>query len=316
MRLLTVLAVVAWSAVASGEEILLDRIVAVVDGVPVMHSVVKTKVDQGPLVVVSDFPAEEKDTAFVRGLQDAINFELVMKKVREMEIEVPDEQLDAQINAHIERQGLDRERVMQLLAQEGQTWESYRKSFREQMILQRFQGRVIAPLVKVTDKDIETYFLKAAGSTADLVQLTLRPLLIGLPRGATSDVVEAKRKLAEEVYQKLKGGMAFKEAARIYSDDPSARTDEGFVQKIRLRELATSFQAQIEPLEVGQFSPPIATEMGFFLFLLEDKNFSGSDEFERKRKSLEYELRNMELTAQTRRWLAEQRQRSKVEIID
>ena len=57
------------------------------------------------------------------------------------------------------------------------------------------------------------------------------------------------------------------------------------------------------------------TSLGFHIFFLEEKKFSGSREFLTQKKQLEFELRNLELANQTRRWLTEQRQKSKVEMV-
>src|SRR5262249_12008056 len=56
------------AAAATGDE-LVDRIVAVVDGRPILYSDVKAKVDKGPLVVVSEYPATESAPQFDRALQ-------------------------------------------------------------------------------------------------------------------------------------------------------------------------------------------------------------------------------------------------------
>ena len=55
-------------AVAAGGETLLERVAAVVDGRPILYSEIKTKVDKGPLVVVTEFPLDESAPAFDRAI--------------------------------------------------------------------------------------------------------------------------------------------------------------------------------------------------------------------------------------------------------
>src|SRR5690606_23497013 len=154
-----------------------------------------------------------------KALQDAINFELIMQQARTLEIELDDSDVDADIENFLARQGLDREELLKHLTTQGQTYEQYRDDYRDIMILRRFQGQVITPQVKITDKDIETFYLKRTGSTADLVELKLRQILIMVDPLATEDIVEAKRALAQEVHNKLAGGADFIEMVKIYSDD-------------------------------------------------------------------------------------------------
>lgn len=303
------------TVLAADSETLVDRIVAIVDGYPVLYSEVQNKVQNGPLVVVSEYPATEAATAYEKALQDAVNFELIMQKARELEIDVRDEEVESEIQGFLQNRGLAKDGLLEFLAQNGQEYEDYKADFRDQMVLRRFQGRVISPLVKVTDKDVETYYLKKAGASNDMVKLTLRQILIKADPGAANDVLEAKRKLAEEVHQKLVGGMGFEDAVKIYSDDENARANGGLMAGIRLKDLAGSIRTEVEGLEESQFTVPLRTSLGFHIFYLQDKAFSSSAEFENQKKQLEFELRNVELVNQTRRWLSEQRQKSKVEIL-
>jgi peptidyl-prolyl cis-trans isomerase SurA len=302
-------------AAAADGEILVDRIVAVVDGHPVLYTEVMDKVRKGPLVVVSQFPAEESSPEYEQALQDAINFELVLAKAKDLEIDVRDDEVDGEIGRFLESRNITREQLDAHLATQNSKYEDYRADFRDQMILRRFQGRVITPLVKITDKDLETFFLKKSGTTTDLVELVLRQILIGVPAGASDDVIEAKRKLALEVHQKLNGGMVFTDAVKVYSDEGTARDNGGLMAPVKAKDLAPQIRGEVEALDVSKFSAPIRTALGFHIFFLEEKRFAGSQEFASQRKQLEFELRNLEIGNQTRRWLSEQRQKSKVEVI-
>lgn len=303
------------AAFAADGEVLVDRMVAVVDGYPILYSDVMDKVEKGPLVVVSEYPAEETAPAYERALQDAINFELVMAKAKDLEIDVRDDEVEAEIKSFLDSRGLNRDGLLEHLGQQKMTYDEYKSDFRDQMILRRFQGRVITPLVKLTDKDVETYYLKKSGSTSDLVELVLRQILISVTATAAPEVIEAKRKLAQEVHQKLTDGMGFPEAVKIYSDEEKARDNGGLMQPVKLKDLSPTIRTEVEAIDVAQFTKPVRTSLGFHIFYLEEKKFSGSTEFESQKKKLEFELRNLELANQTRRWLTEQRQKSKVELV-
>lgn len=300
---------------AAESEVLVDRVAGTVDGRPVLYSDIQQKVLKGPLVVVSDYPADESSPPFDRALQDALNYQIVLEKAKEMDIDVRDEEVDSEIASFLGTRGLSRDGLLEHLKQENMTYEDYRRDFRDQMILRRFQGRVIGPMVKVTDKDVETYYLKKVGTGADLVELVLRQILIAVPQGASEDVSLAKQKLAREVHQKLTGGMVFVDAVKVYSDEVSARDKAGSMAPVRAKDLASVIRVEVENLEPGQFSMPVRTALGYHIFLLEERRFSGGSDFREQKAQLEAELRGQELADQTKRWLIEQRQRSKIEII-
>ena len=297
-------------------EELLDRIVAVVNGEPVLYSQVKRKVDQGPLISVSFYPAKESDAPYEKALQDAINFELILQKAQELEIDPSDDEVEREMDKFLQRQNISRQVLMDQLAREGKTFEDYFADFRDFYTIRNFQGRVIMRLVKITDKDVETFYLKKMGAKSDLVELTLRQILIEVDGGAAPSFVEAKQKLAFEVHEKLQGGMKFEEAVKLYSDDPAARDNGGLMQSIRLRDLAGVIREAVGGLEVGKFSEPVRTQLGFHIFFLEEKEFVGGNEFQKLKQRLEAELMQFETLNQTAKWLAEQRQQSKVRIIE
>jgi peptidyl-prolyl cis-trans isomerase SurA len=302
-------------AVAAADETLVDRVVAVVDGEPILYSDVMDKVKKGPLVLVSPYPGTEEDPPYDQAFNDAINFQLILDKARDLEIDVEDSEVEAEIKSFLASKNTDMTGLLEFLKQQGSNYEDYKADFKNQMILRQFQGRVIFPQVKITDKDVETYYLKKSGATSDLVELALRQIVIKVDPAAAPDVVTAKHNLAPEVYKKLKDGMSFEDAVKIYSDDEAARASGGLTAGIKLKDLAGQIRTEVENLDVGQFTAPVRTGVGFHLFYLEEKRFSGSTEFQTQKKQLEFELRNAEAVNQTRRWLTEQRQKSKIEIV-
>jgi peptidyl-prolyl cis-trans isomerase SurA len=299
----------------AGEE-LVDKISAIVDATPILFSRVQEKVKTGPLVTISDYPATESSAPADRALNDLINYELVMDKIKEFEIEVKDAEVESQIDRSLQENNLDRGGLNSFLQQEGKTYDEYKDDIRNHMLIRRFIGRVIVPLVKVTDRDVETYYLKKSGGQTDSVVLDLRQILIQVEKDATTEVASAKETLAKEVFQKISGGTNFEEAVKLYSDGADARTTGGLMKSVRLKDLNKDIRTAVEGLSPGEFTPPIRTSLGFHIFLLEDKKFAASAEFVAQKDQLENELRNEEIGEQTRRWLQEARQRAKIEIID
>ncbi len=301
--------------IARAEEKLVDRIVATVNREPVMFSAVDEKVKKGHTIAVSDFPAEDSASDFEKALQDAINLELIKQKAAELEIDVSDQDVDQEIQRFLESRQLTMDGLREALRGQGMSFDEYRADFKDQIILRRFQGHVISPLIKVTDKDIETFYLKKSGTTSESVRLVMRQILIKIPDGSVSEVEEGKLNLARSVHQKLSSGMAFEEAVKIFSDESSARAKGGLMAEVSLKDLVPAIRSEVETLEVGKFTSPVKTANGYHIFYLVQKKFTGSDEFLRQKRQLEFELKNVELVNQTKKWLAEQRRKTKIDII-
>ncbi len=303
------------SSLHAEQETLIDRLAAEVNGEPIAYSEVMDKVTNGPLVEVAPYPAKENDPPFDVALQDLINRKLIMQKAQEYEIEVTDEELDQEIKNFLEKRHLTEDGLKAAIAQQGLTMEQYRRDFRNQIILSQFQGRVILPSVKITDKDIEIYYLKTSGNTAENLKLQLRQIFVRLDPSSSETVKKGKEELVKTIQQKLKDGMAFGEAVKIYSDDTQGRENGGLMPLIYLKDMATPFQKAIEALKEGESSEGIKTPQGYYIFFLQNKSFAGNTEYAGKKRELEMQLRQEEVGRQTMRWLSDERKRSKIKIV-
>jgi parvulin-like peptidyl-prolyl isomerase len=84
---------------------------------------------------------------------------------------------------------------------------------------------------------------------------------------------------------------------------------------MKLSDLSANIRKEISPLAVGQVSKPIKVAGNFHIFKLEEKTFSGSDDYARSKRKLEFELRSLEIFDQTQKWIVDQRRRSKIIIM-
>ena len=210
---------------------------------------------------------------------------------------------------------MDKRGLQTFLAKENKSYEDYKLDFRNQIILGRFQRRVIAPLIKVTDKDLETAYLKRSGAASDLVELILRQIVIQIPEGSGQVIAEAKRALALEARSKIEAGVSFEDAVKLYSDDREKAGNGGLMGGVRLKDLTPAIRKEIERLDVGGVTAPIEIGSSILIFKVEDRKVTLGKDMQKKKIELEAEIRSAELASQTRRWLAEQRQRSKIDVI-
>ena len=291
---------------------LLDRVVAVVEEEAILMSEVNEKVKTGPLVVISDYPVGPKANAFERALHDSINYELMKAAADDLGIEVTEDEIDAQIEKILKNQGADRKQLMAFLKEQGKTFEEYRDDFRDQMILRRFQGRVIMPLVKISEEQIRSYYLEKSGKNAETATLDIIQLLVPVDPNSNSKVVEVKTALVEDAYQKILGGMAFEEAAKLYVPGGKLSNMRG----VKVSNLSEQIKIEVQNLEPGQTSRPVKTNMGIHLFYVSERKFSGNSSYLKAKRQLEYELRNREINTQLRVWLESERQKRNVSIID
>ncbi len=305
----TGIAASGWSA-----EQLIDRLIAEVNGEAITFSEVETKVKKGPLVEVSPYPASESDPPFKVALNDKINKTLVMQKAEEQNIEVSDTELEEGMARWLKGRNMTKDALLESLKQEGVPYDQYKEDFRSYMIISEFQGRELQSQLKITDRDIQLYYLRNSGSVAENIKLTLRQITIDVPSGTVDAIREGKKQLVEKVYQELEGGMPFDQAVKIYSDNESARESGGLMPQIYLKDLAPTFQSAIKDLDEGRYTRPIETPGGYYIFYVSKKEFTGSDDYQKQKPQLEAALRQEEMTKLLSKWLESQRRRSNIKI--
>jgi peptidyl-prolyl cis-trans isomerase SurA len=274
----------------SAAEQLIDRLAAEVNGHAITASEVQSKIQKGPLVEVSPWPAQENDPPAKIAIHDLINKKLIMQKADELDIEVTDEVLNEEIRTFLARRNLTRDQLMEALEEQDMTYDQYREDFRTQMIINQFQ--------------------------AENIRLTLRQLQIAVPPGSVDAVKAGKKQLVEKVYQEIEGGMPFEKAVKIYSDNESARENGGLMPQIFLKDLAPLFQNAIRDLEEGRYTRPIETPMGYSIFYVTKREFSGSDDYLKLKPQLENQLRQEEMNKLLGKWLETQRRRSDIKLKD
>jgi len=306
-------------AAQAGEpgETLVDRVLAIVNGRPIFFSDIRRKIQVGPLVVVSEYPADKDAAAQTRALNDAINMDLILGAAKDFDIDVSEEELNQEIDRHLGEQKIAKDKLLEMLKSEGETLENYKRDFRNQLVLRNFQRRIIAPSIKVTDKDVETYYLSQSGASAnDLVEVAIRQLLIKIDPSMHKELANAKRELADEIYSKLKGGLDFVDAIGLYSDDPNAKKPDQKPMAIKLKDLTPALKTAIDPLKPGDVTAPISTQRGLMIFQLVERRLGENRDYAAQKDRLMQELRMMELINQTAKWLAEQHQRVVVKRMD
>ena len=304
----------SWSRSSRAAEQLLDRLIAEVNGEAITFSEIETKVKKGPLVEVSPYPAAESDPPFKIALNDKINKTLVMQKAEEQNIEVSDNELEEGMGRWLKGRNMTKEALLESLKQEGVPYDQYKEDFRSYMIISEFQGRELQSQLKITDRDIQLYYLRNSGSMAENIKLTLRQITIDIPSGTVDAIRDGKKQLVEKVYQELEGGMPFEQAVKIYSDNETARDSGGLMPQIYLKDLAPIFQNAIKDLDEGHYTRPIETPTGYYLFYVSKKEFTGSDDYQKQKPQLEAALRQEEMTKLLAKWLETQRRRSNIKV--
>ena len=185
-----------------GSAMRVDRVVAVVDGQPILASEL----------------GASRDTQ--AAIEQLIEKRLLLAEAKRRGIEVDEAALDQAVEQIRTRNKIpDLATLMQAVPASGRSWQQYRTELKEQLIERQIMGAIMARGTQVTDRELK----QAMARQPKLVeQRRLSHLLLRLEPNATDWEVDDARGRAEALKSRLGSGETFAELAKANSEDPSA----------------------------------------------------------------------------------------------
>lgn len=213
-------------------------------------------------------------------LDQIIDQRVLATKVREFNLTVAEDELDVEIQNFLKNQNITHEKFLELLKQEGETEESHREEFRTQLETQRFVGRVIRPLVSVTEEEVKNYYLTQNKAPDATQKIRLRSLVIEIPESMNEQNKKAKTELIAKIRKEIDSGSPFVNLVKLYSESPDALKTEGILAAKASLDLPSELRDRIKDLKpdavVGPL--PIGSSTFFFQYLgSENSNFGDFD---------------------------------------
>ena len=93
-------------------------------------------------------------------LNISINRYLIRSKISELGFPVSDDQVESQVKSNEKRLNVDREQLKSFLKTQNTTFDEYFETLREAMEYSYFVGRIITPLISVSDQEVKNEYIK------------------------------------------------------------------------------------------------------------------------------------------------------------
>lgn len=267
-KLFATLALVASLSAAQAEEILLERIVALVNDDVVLASELAAEINTVQRELsqrnVNMPPADQLE----RQVLDRLVMQTLQLNVAERRgIRVDSATLDAAVRRVAERNGLTLSGLRDALVAEGLDMAQFREQLRREIVLSRLRQRVMNERIDVTEQEIEQFLERNRLAQSEY---RLGQILIGLPEAASSEQIAQAQSQAEAVIRRLEAGEAFARVAASASDARNALEggDLGWRTASQLPDIAAD---AIERLAPGEFTPILRSPAGFLIYELRER---------------------------------------------
>ena len=244
----------------------LDRIAAVVDEDVVLRS----ELDRAVANVTRQYAGREnqlppRDVLERQVLERLVLMKLQLARAEQTGVRVTDQEVDAAIAGIARQNNVSLEQLRQQALLEGGTYEDFRISIRDELVVQRLRQRFAQSRISVSEAEVEAALSaqKSAGA-----QYHLAHILVALPEGATAEQIRTAQGKIEGVQNLIsRGELDFSAAAVRYSDSPNA-LEGGDLGWRSIDEIPTAFATLIRNMKPGEVSAPLRGGSGFQLLKL------------------------------------------------
>lgn len=253
---------------AQAEEVLLERIVAVVNDTVILSSeleaeqvAVRLELQERGVQMPSD------DELRRQVLERLITQQLQLNQAERLGIQVDSTTLDAAVRRVAENNNLSLTGLRDALATEGLNMAEFREQIRREIVISRLRQQVMSQRIDVTEQEIEQ-FMERSGGRGD--ELRLGQILIGVPEAASADTIDEARARAESIREQLLDGADFSSLAAAESDASNALNGGDLGWRLA-SQLPSAINEALSGLEAGDISPVIRTPSGFQILQISDK---------------------------------------------
>jgi len=243
----------------------IERIAAIVDEDVILQS----ELDLAMRNIMSQYAGHEDQLPPRAILERQVLERLVLTRLQvdrahSQGIRPSDQEINQGVASIAQQNGLDLDGLHRRLAQDGLSFEEFRRSLADEITVQRLRQAFGQSRVSVSEAEVEA----ALSQQSSAVQYHLAHILVALPEGATAEQIATGQTKIEGIKSVVdRGELTFSAAAVRYSDSPNA-LEGGDLGWRSLDEIPSAFAQTITSMAPGQILGPIRGPSGFQLLQL------------------------------------------------
>lgn len=284
----------------------IDKIVAIVNSDII--TLVELNNESAPYlsrIEQGDYTQEQKSEMIRQVHEKVLNLlidqSLTQQEANRYNISVSEIDIDAAIENFIAAKSIHLENLDRMLAQEGLTMETWRESFKKQILQSKLINHAVRSKVVITESEIEAYYNDHLDDFAGIRKYHLR------------NILSTDKNQIEEIYKKLEQNIKFTTLAKKYSMAPNA-SDGGDLGVFDITSFSEEIKSKISDLKKGKFTGIISTAQGFQIFFVQDIISEGDKTLEQAHDEIYDRLYMEQVEIKFKTWLKSLKEKAHIEI--
>lgn len=240
----------------------MDRIIAIVNKDVITFNDLSEGVDKA-LLFFQQNSIQPPETSIIekKVLDELIEQKIIEGYAEDWNIKASQEDIDSLIQNILSANGITLDELKSNLKQQNSSYDKLIKSLSYEIILKKVKNREISSKLNISDYEIKKHKEKMAKIKPDIYDLS--HILVKFSSEPTAEEKKEKRKLGEEIFNKLKTE-DFGKIAYEFSDSPDAN-EGGALGKLKQSELPEIFIEKINDLSAGEYSAPFESNNGIHI---------------------------------------------------
>jgi len=289
---------------------------AVVNGVPITVAAVDRAVDEKVPRISGHgtISAGRRTVLRAEVIEDLIAEELMVQEAKRQGLKASLLAIDDEV-AKVKKRFPDSARYAQALARNGMSEEGVRRGIERYLLAKAAFDREVTAKVDVTENSMRAYYDADPSRFVVPEQAQYRQILIAVDPGGSPAEWKAAQERAAELAKQARAGKSFGDLAKAHSRHDASLEQGGDMGWVHRGQLDHDEETAIFALKPGGISDPVRTLYGFTVYRLDAKKSQRALTYDEVNKTrLADELRRAETDRVHSAWLADLRQRAKVEI--
>ncbi|QGM22213.1 molecular chaperone SurA [Spiribacter sp. 2438] len=252
---------------AKADEVLLDRIVALVNEDVILASELQAEMDSVRMEMRQRGMSMPPEEELQRQVLERLVMQTLQINVAERRgIRVDSATLDRAVRQIADNNNLSLAGLRDALEEQGLDMAQFRDQLRREIIIDRLHSSEMQRRIEITSQEIEQFLARNRGQSREY---RLSQILIGIPEAASAQAIEAAREEAESVIQRLEQGESFEQLATVVSDARNA-LEGGEIGWRTSSALPPGAADAIRALSVGEYTAPLRTPAGFQIYRVDE----------------------------------------------
>ncbi len=265
--LLLTCALLLAAGVGRAQEMVIDRVVAVVGLNPILQSELEAQYKQ----MVAAQEAMD-DNARCKILEDLLYQKLLLAQAQKDSVEVSEAQLeqelDRRMNYYVQQFGSEE----RFAAFYGKSVDDYKSDLRENvrniLLSQQMQSKITGDIT-VTPNDVRTFYNSIPPDSIPFINAEVEVgQIVSKPKISAEAKKEAKEKIEGIRKRIMKGESTFTAMAALYSEDPGSANKGGLYEHIQRGQFVPEWDAWAFKLKPNEISEVFETVYGYFIVQL------------------------------------------------